>query len=213
MVHLDKGTLLPICTRAISNAEHRSASRSRINRALLLMPASLRVAGQVSSHLGVSFWFRQGSGGLETGWGWPLQSWHYAGQSSLERLTNCYHILPQRLCIKYLVVQGFRGDSGKESTCQCRRCKRRRFNPWVRKIPWKRKWQPAPVFLPRELYGQRSLVGPWVVRVRHDWAHMHLIVGESYRENYTISIPAHLGYFGPRLLQYYYFFKAAKLFF
>ena len=33
--------------------------------------------------------------------------------------------------------------SGKESTCQCRRC---RFNPWVRKIPWRRKWQPTPVF-------------------------------------------------------------------
>ena len=30
--------------------------------------------------------------------------------------------------------------SGKESTCQCRRCRRRVFNPWVRKIPWRRKW-------------------------------------------------------------------------
>ena len=33
------------------------------------------------------------------------------------------------------------------------------FNPWVRKIPWRRKWQPTPVFLPRESHGQRSLVG------------------------------------------------------
>ena len=31
--------------------------------------------------------------------------------------------------------------SGKESACQCRRCE---FNPWVGKIPWKRKWQPTP---------------------------------------------------------------------
>ena len=46
--------------------------------------------------------------------------------------------------------------SGKELTCQCRRC---RFDPWVRKIPWRRKWQPAPVFLPGESLGQRSLVG------------------------------------------------------
>ena len=30
---------------------------------------------------------------------------------------------------------------GKESTCKCRRCKRRRFDPWVRKIPWSKKWQ------------------------------------------------------------------------
>ena len=33
------------------------------------------------------------------------------------------------------------------------------FNPWVGKIPWTRKWQPTPVFLPGESHGQRSLVG------------------------------------------------------
>ena len=51
----------------------------------------------------------------------------------------------------------------KESTCQCRRCKRCWFNSQIRKIPWKRKWQPTPVFLPGKSYGQRSLVGysPW----------------------------------------------------
>ena len=40
------------------------------------------------------------------------------------------------------------GAGDKESTCQCRRCKRCRFDRWVRKIPWRRKWQPTPVFLP-----------------------------------------------------------------
>ena len=45
--------------------------------------------------------------------------------------------------------------SGKESTCQCRRY---RFNFWVRKLPWRRKWQPSPVFLPGKSHGQRSLV-------------------------------------------------------
>ena len=37
------------------------------------------------------------------------------------------------------------------------------FNPWVGKIPWRRKWQPTPIFLPRECHGQRSLAGcsPW----------------------------------------------------
>ena len=34
-----------------------------------------------------------------------------------------------------------------------------RFNPWVGKIPWGRKWQPTPVFLPGESHGRRSLVG------------------------------------------------------
>ena len=33
------------------------------------------------------------------------------------------------------------------------------FNLWVRKIPWRRKWQPTPVFLPGEFHGQRNLVG------------------------------------------------------
>ena len=44
----------------------------------------------------------------------------------------------------------------KEPTCQCRRC---RFDPWVRKIPWRRKWQPTPIFLPGESRRQRSLPG------------------------------------------------------
>ena len=45
------------------------------------------------------------------------------------------------------------------STCQCRRCQRHSFDPWVRKIPWRRKWQPIPVFQLGESHGQRSLVG------------------------------------------------------
>jgi len=46
--------------------------------------------------------------------------------------------------------------SGEESACQCRRCG---FDPWVRKIPWRRKWQPILVFLLEKSHGQRSLVG------------------------------------------------------
>ena len=48
------------------------------------------------------------------------------------------------------------GTSGKESNSQCRR---RWFDPWVGKIPWRRKWQPIPVFLPGEFHGQKSPVG------------------------------------------------------
>ena len=50
--------------------------------------------------------------------------------------------------------------SGEESACQCRR---HRFDPWVRKIPRRKEWQPTPVFLPGEIHGQRTLVGysPW----------------------------------------------------
>ena len=51
------------------------------------------------------------------------------------------------------------GASGKESACQCWRCKSRGFHPRVTKIFWRRKWQPTPVFLPGESHGQRSLAG------------------------------------------------------
>jgi len=46
--------------------------------------------------------------------------------------------------------------SGKEFACQYRRHRRLGFYPWVRKIPWRRKWQPTPVFLPRKFHGQRT---------------------------------------------------------
>ena len=51
----------------------------------------------------------------------------------------------------------------KEPACQLRRHKRHRFTPWVRKVPWRRAWQPTPVFLPGDSHGQRSLEGcsPW----------------------------------------------------
>ena len=52
------------------------------------------------------------------------------------------------------------GDaSGKESACQRRRHKRCGFDPWIKQIPWRRKWQPTPVFLAGESHGQRILVG------------------------------------------------------
>ena len=57
--------------------------------------------------------------------------------------------------------------SGQECDCQCRR---REFNPWIRKIPWRRKWKPTPVFLPGEPHEQRSLVGYsfWVLHKESD---------------------------------------------
>ena len=60
-----------------------------------------------------------------------------------------------------LPSQGFPG--GKESSCQFLRFRRHGFNLWVRKIPWRKKYQLTPVFLPGKFHGQRSLVGyrPW----------------------------------------------------
>ena len=50
-----------------------------------------------------------------------------------------------------------------------------RFNPWVRKIPWRWEWQPAPVFLPGESYGQRSLEGysPWGLKESDTTEQLH----------------------------------------
>ena len=48
--------------------------------------------------------------------------------------------------------------SSKDPACQCKRCERREFDPWVRKILWRRVWQPTPVLLFGESHGQRSLV-------------------------------------------------------
>ena len=45
------------------------------------------------------------------------------------------------------------GSSGKESACQSKSGRRRRFDPWVGKIPWRKKWQPTPVFLPGQSHG------------------------------------------------------------
>ena len=68
-----------------------------------------------------------------------------------------------------------------------RRCKRCGFNPWVGKIPWRRKWQPTPVFLAGESHRQRDLAGysPWVTEESdmaqrlstHTWAQEVWITG------------------------------------
>ena len=63
--------------------------------------------------------------------------------------------------------------SGKGSARQCRR---HRFDPWVGKIPWSRKWLPTPVFLPRKSHGLRSLVGysPWGHKESDMTGHAHM---------------------------------------
>ena len=45
----------------------------------------------------------------------------------------------------------------------CLQCRRLRFDPWVGKIPWRREWQPTPIFLTGEIHGKRRQVGysPW----------------------------------------------------
>ena len=72
------------------------------------------------------------------------------------------------LSLQLKLQRGFPdGSGGKEPGCQCRRWKRCRFNPCVRKIPWRKEWLTNPIFLPGEFHGQRNLVSysPWDSRV------------------------------------------------
>ena len=68
--------------------------------------------------------------------------------------------------------------SDKESSSQCRR---QEFDPWTGKSPWRRKWQPTPVFLPGKSHGQRSLMGysPWGRKESDTPEHAHTSVNGS----------------------------------
>ena len=82
--------------------------------------------------------------------------------------------------------QGFpSGASGKESACQCRRCKRLGFALWAWKIPWRKALQPTLVFLPGESCGQRNLAG-WggeesdtTEATSHTHTHTHMVPNQT----------------------------------
>ena len=79
---------------------------------------------------------------------------HQAGR--IHRLNGEIRINACILSILCIKQRGFPGGSVERICLQCRR---QGFSPWVGKIPWRRKWQPTPVFLPGESHGQRSLAG------------------------------------------------------
>ena len=66
------------------------------------------------------------------------------------------------------------------------------FDPWVGKIPWRREWQPTPIFLPRKFHGQRNLAGysPWGHKesdttegLSHTHTHTHTYTHTAYKLN------------------------------
>ena len=70
------------------------------------------------------------------------------------------------------------GASGKEPACQCWRCKRCVFDPWVVRIPWRRKWQPLRYSClenPMDRGAWQGIQSMGLQRVRHNWAHTHSI--------------------------------------
>ena len=91
--------------------------------------------------------------------GSPLPRPFLATTDLASLLWVCFSFVDKFICVLFWDFPG--GTHGKEPACQCPcgRRKRCRFDPWVRKILWRRKGQPAPVLLPGESRGQRSLVG------------------------------------------------------
>ena len=70
----------------------------------------------------------------------------------------------------------------------CLQCRRTEFDPWIGKIPWRREWQPTPVFPPEEFHGQRSLGSQ---RVGHDWEtniHTHWLVYQEQPWNHDAVV-------------------------
>ena len=61
-------------------------------------------------------------------------------------------------CVVY-IFQGFPGGTVYRIACQCRKCKKCWFDPWVGKIQWRMQWKDTLLFLPGKFHGQRSLVG------------------------------------------------------
>ena len=105
--------------------------------------------------------------------------WPHCGRQGLrgsvsEELVTSLCLSPFRLL--YQNTSGLpRWLSGKEPSCQCRSYRSCRFDPWVGKILWRRKWQPTPVFLPGESHEQGNLVGssPWGPK-ELDMIHTHI---------------------------------------
>ena len=94
-----------------------------------------------------------------------------------------YHLYVEpKIWHKWTYLWNRRGFPGgltcKKSTCQCRRCKGYKFDPWVGKILWRRKWQPPPAFLPGKFYGQKSLVGysPWSPKESDTTKHTRILI-------------------------------------
>ena len=87
--------------------------------------------------------------------------YHLSHQGILH--TKCHIMKSQWLCL--LFFRSYAGTllprwlSGKKSACQSKKCRRHPLDPWVGKIPWRRKWQSTTIFLPRKSCGQRSLMG------------------------------------------------------
>ena len=118
----------------------------RMKSRLLVMTLSLFLHGTYL-HCSELFYYLSGVGQCNL-------LFYFAHRFSSRALkTNCHMVCS---------IKGFPGGSDSKASLYLQ-CGRPGFDPWVGKIPWRKKWQTTPVLLPRKFYGWRSLVGysPW----------------------------------------------------
>ena len=101
---------------------------------------------------------------------WVITPWWLSGSLRCHKV-----ILKNDFTGSRIIIWLPRWFSGKKSSCQCRK---HGCDPRVGKIPWRRKWQPIPVFLPRKFHRQRSLVSysPWGGKELDAIAHTRTII-------------------------------------
>ena len=104
------------------------------------------------------------SASLAVAWGLGMVCTNHIAKVSLSKAVAClWNLHASGIGVYCSLTGGIPGGAhGKESACQCRRHEMW-VDLWVRRIPWRRKWQPTPVFFPGESHGQRGLAGysPW----------------------------------------------------
>ena len=147
-----------------SSFSHRSSSCHRVLTPGLqvVIPSSLVLLsprGVVASNVvNLSFLFLTCSGAFIN----ISPCWEFSLLNSLAQFSwlNSQRYRYKRYILFYIsiILIQWGGFPGGTSACQCRRYQRCGFDLWVRKTPWRRKWQRAPVFLPGRFRGQRSLV-------------------------------------------------------
>ena len=121
---------------------------------------------------------------------WKTSVWSLGWEDTLEKGKAYSSILSWRIpwAVPSLGSQRVRHDwvtftlGFPSSSDICLQCKRPGFDPWVGKIPWRRKWQPTLVFLPGEFQGQRNLVG-YSPRGREE-----LDTTETLTHKHTVSV-------------------------
>ena len=92
----------------------------------------------------------------------PLSTWTLTGwyiHTVQNPKPQCHFSIKVKKHITFLLIYFLGFPGGKEPACQFRKHRKRRFSPRVRKMPWRRAWQPTPLFLSGESHRQKSLVG------------------------------------------------------